>query len=156
SGWKVPIAKFADILSGALEPAMPMTAMIIIAIAALGSVVFLFKQSHGKKPTFLEGLFKVSLFWTITRVLGAIFAFMVTFQIGPEAVWNENTGGLLLAPDGLVSFLFTIFLFAGLLLPLLLNFGLLEFFGTMMVKIMRPLFKLPGRSSIDALASWIG
>ena len=26
----------------------------------------------------------------------------------------------------------------------------------MMVKIMRPLFKLPGRSSIDALASWIG
>lgn len=156
SGWKVPIAKFADILSGALEPAMPMTAMIIIAIAALGSVVFFFKQSHGKKPTFLEGLFKVSLFWTITRVLGAIFAIMVTFQIGPEAVWNENTGGLLLAPDGLVSFLFTIFLFAGLLLPLLLNFGLLEFFGTMMVKIMRPLFKLPGRSSIDALASWIG
>src|SRR5690606_4274853 len=61
-----------------------------------------------------------------------------------------------LAPDGLVSFLFTIFLFAGLLLPLLLNFGLLEFFGTMMMKVMRPLFKLPGRSSIDALASWIG
>src|SRR6185437_6350798 len=55
-----------------------------------------------------------------------------------------------------VSFLFTIFLFAGLLLPLLLNFGLLEFFGTMMVKVMRPLFKLPGRSSVDAFTSWIG
>ena len=25
-----------------------------------------------------------------------------------------------------------------------------------MVKVMRPLFKLPGRSSIDALTSWIG
>ena len=43
-----------------------------------------------------------------------------------------------------------------MLLPLLLNFGLLEFFGTMMVKVMRPVFKLPGRSSIDALTSWIG
>src|SRR5699024_1778629 len=40
--------------------------------------------------------------------------------------------------------------------PLLMNFGLLELFGTLMTKIMRPLFKLPGRSSIDALASWIG
>ena len=156
SGWKVPIAKFADILSVALEPAMPMAAMIVIVIAALGSLLFLFKRSDGAKPSFLTSLFKVSPFWTVTRILGAVFAIMVTFQIGPEAVWNENTGGLLLAPDGLVSFLFTIFLFAGLLLPLLLNFGLLEFFGTMMVKIMRPLFKLPGRSSIDALASWIG
>ncbi|MFS0575947.1 YjiH family protein [Sporosarcina sp. 179-K 3D1 HS] len=156
TGWKVPIAKFADILSGILEPAMPMAAMVIIIIAALGSLLFLFKPSDGVKPSFITGLFKVSPFWTVTRILGAIFAIMVTFQIGPEAVWNENTGGLLLASDGLVSFLFTIFLFAGLLLPLLLNFGLLEFFGTMMVKIMRPLFKLPGRSSIDALASWIG
>jgi len=41
-------------------------------------------------------------------------------------------------------------------LPLLLNFGLLEWFGSLMAKIMRPLFKLPGRSSIDALASWLG
>ena len=76
--------------------------------------------------------------------------------MGPEAIWSENTGGLLLSETGLVTFLFTIFLFAGILLPLLLNFGLLEFFGTMMVKVMRPLFKIPGRSSIDALTSWIG
>lgn len=154
--WKVPIAKFADILSTALEPIMPMTATIVIIIAAIGSVLFLFVKPNDAKPSFVVNLFKVSPFWTITRVIGAVFAIMVTFQLGPEAVINEDTGGLLLAPDGLVSFLFTIFFFAGLLLPLLLNFGLLEFFGTMMVKIMRPLFKLPGRSSIDALTSWIG
>lgn len=154
--WKVPIAKFAAILSGWVEPAMPMAAMILISIAAIGSLVFLFIPRSNSKPSLMESLFKVTPFWAITRLVGAIFAIMVTFQVGPEAIWNENTGGLLLAPDGLVSFLFTIFLFAGLLLPLLLNFGLLEFFGTMMVKIMRPLFNLPGRSSIDALASWIG
>ncbi|MBD7985361.1 YjiH family protein [Sporosarcina sp. Sa2YVA2] len=154
--WKVPIAKFAAILSGWVEPAMPMAAMFIIIIAAIGSFVFLFIPRSNSKPPLMESLFKVTPFWTVTRIIGAIFAIMVTFKIGPEAIWSENTGGLLLAPDGLVSFLFTIFLFAGLLLPLLLNFGLLEFFGTMMVKVMRPLFNLPGRSSIDALASWIG
>lgn len=150
---KIPIAWFASLLSGVLEPIVHWIALITLFIAAIGSLIFLFIP---KNESFINNLFKVSIFWTITRVVGAIFSVLIIFQIGPEAIWSEDTGGLLLAPDGLVSFLFTIFLFAGLLLPLLLNFGLLEFLGTMMVKIMRPLFKLPGRSAIDALTSWVG
>ena len=69
-------------------------------------------------------------------------------------IHGPNTGQLLL--DSLLHVLFAVFLFAGVFLPLLTNFGLLELFGAFMTKIMRPLFKLPGRSSIDALASWIG
>lgn len=154
--WKVPIATLADFLSGIVAPIMPWTATVALTIAALGSVIFLFISTDGRRPSFFVNLFDVSLFWTVTRIIGAMFAFMTVMQIGPHPIWNENTGGLLLSEDGLVTFLFTIFLFAGLLLPLLLNFGLLEFFGTMMVKIMRPLFKLPGRSAIDALTSWVG
>lgn len=155
--WKVPIATLADLLSGFIAPIMPWTATIALIIAAIGSITFLFINTDNQKPSFFINLFNVSLFWTITRVVGAILAICVVLEIGPEVIWNENTGGLLLNPDdGLVIFLFTIFLFAGLLLPLLLNFGLLEFFGTMMVKVMRPLFKLPGRSAIDALTSWVG
>ena len=75
-------------------------------------------------------------------------------KLGPEAIWSENTGGLLLAD--LLPILFSVFLFAGLFLPLLLNFGLLELFGALLTKVMRPVFKLPGRSSIDAIASWLG
>lgn len=156
AGWKVPIAKLADLLAGSLEPIIPQLMMYLIIISAVGSILFLFVQEDHKRPSFVVNLFKVTPFWTITRIIGAVFAIMVVFELGPEAIWSENTGGLLLASDGLVSFLFSIFFFAGLLLPLLLNFGLLEFFGTLMVKIMRPLFNLPGRSSIDALASWIG
>ncbi len=43
-----------------------------------------------------------------------------------------------------------------MLLPLLLDFGLLEFCGTMMTRIMRPVFRLPGRSAVDCFASWLG
>lgn len=43
-----------------------------------------------------------------------------------------------------------------MLLPLLLNFGLLELFGTLLTKVMRPVFNLPGRSAIDCMASWLG
>ena len=153
---KVPIAILADLLSEKVAPIMPWTATIILIISALGSVAFLAIRKDPVKPSFTENLLKVSLFWTIVRIIGAVLALLVVLQIGTEAIWNENTGGLLLSETGLVTFLFTIFLFAGMLLPLLLNFGLLEFFGTMMVKVMRPIFKIPGRSSIDALTSWIG
>lgn len=152
-GFQIPIAWLASLLSGVLEPIVQWLALITLLIAAVGSIIFLFIP---KEDTFINNLFKVTPFWTVTRIVGAVFAILIIWQLGPEAIWSENTGGMLLSPTGLVSFLFTIFLFAGLLLPLLLNFGLLEFFGTMMVKIMRPLFKLPGRSAVDALTSWVG
>lgn len=154
--WKVPIATLAGFLSDFAGPIMPWTATVILIIAALGSILFMFRSKDEVNPSFVSDLFNVSFFWVITRTIGAVFALLVIFEIGPEWIWSENTGGLLLSEDGLVTLLFTIFLFAGLLLPLLLNFGLLEFFGTIMTKVMRPLFKLPGRSSIDALTSWIG
>lgn len=155
--WKIPVAILANEVAKFVEPIMPWTVTIVMILAAIGSLIYQFKKdSNHEEQTFFEKLFQVNWFWTIVRIVGAIFAVMVVANVGPEAIRSGDTGGLLLSPTGLLSFLFTIFLFAGLLLPLLLNFGLLEFFGTMMVKIMRPLFKLPGRSSIDALASWIG
>lgn len=152
-GFQIPIAWLAGLLSGVLEPIVQWLALVTLLVAAAGSIIFLFRP---KEDTFINNLFKVTPFWTVTRIVGAVFAILIIWQLGPEVIWSENTGGMLLSPTGLVSFLFTIFLFAGLLLPLLLNFGLLEFFGMMMVKIMRPLFKLPGRSAVDALTSWVG
>lgn len=155
--WIVSIALLANLMADAIAPIAPWIMLAILLIAAIGSVLAILRKVNEKHDApFFDKLFNVNLFWTIVRVIGAVFAIMVLFKVGPEAVWSENTGGLLLSSTGLLSFLFTIFLFAGLFLPLLMNFGLLEFFGTMMVKIMRPLFRLPGRSSIDALASWVG
>src|SRR5690625_572677 len=129
--------------------------VVIIVLTALCTVLSKFgEQQLFSRTPFFQGLFNVTPFWAITRVIAAIFAVMVFFEIGPEAIYGESTGKELL--DGLLHTLFAVFLFAGLFLPLLMNFGLLELFGTLMTKVMRPLFKLPGRSSIDALASWIG
>lgn len=156
-GWMVTIAIMANWLSNLIAPFVGWVILAVLLIAAIGSLLDITKKpnENGDAP-FFDKLFNVSLFWTIVRLVAAIFGIMVFFEIGPEAVWSPDTGGLLLSEGGLLLFLFTIFLFAGLLLPLLMNFGLLEFFGSMMVKIMRPLFRLPGRSSIDALASWVG
>ncbi|MBD8037669.1 YjiH family protein [Solibacillus sp. A46] len=155
-GIKVPIAILANFLAGKVEPFIHWFAFIVFVIAAAGSVAMQFIPQKGSR-TLADSLFRVNWFWTIMRVLAVIFASMYVFQIGPESLTSDVTTGVLLDPAvGLVTFMFVLFLFAGLLLPLLTDFGLLEFFGSMMVKIMRPLFKIPGRSAIDSLASWVG
>lgn len=155
-GLKVPVALLANTLSANVVSFIHWFAWIIFIIAAIGSVIMQFIPEKEQRTLF-DSLFRVNWFWTTMRILAVIFATMFLFQVGPEIFTSENTSGLLLTPDGgLVTMMFSLFLFAGLLLPLLTDFGLLEFFGSMMVKIMRPLFKIPGRAAIDCLASWVG
>jgi len=154
-GFTIPIAILANWTQDKLADHLSLIMMMVITITAVLTVIarVIGREKMGKTP-FFQNLLHVNWFWTIARVLAAVFAIMVYFRIGPEAIHGENTGQLLL--DSLLHVLFAVFLFAGIFLPLLMNFGLMELFGTLTTKLMRPLFKLPGRSSIDALASWIG
>ena len=151
----IPIALLAGVVQNTLEAHLSLIMMIIIIISAVCSIVgYLTNGKFFEKTPFFQSLFTTSLFWTITRVVAAVFTVMVYFELGHEAIYSPDTGGTLL--HGLLHTLFAVFLFAGVFLPLLTNFGLMEFFGTLMTKIMRPFFKLPGRSAIDAIASWVG
>ncbi|MFC4736430.1 YjiH family protein [Bacillus daqingensis] len=154
-GFTIPIAILSSGLRDLLGNVLPVLIVLVILISFIGSLIIKTVRPQAMdKHAFLQRLFDVSWFWFTVRFLASVFVVMTYFQIGPEMVWSEFTGGLLFGD--LLPTLFTIFLFAGLFLPLLLNFGLLEFFGGLMTKIMRPLFTLPGRSSIDSLTSWLG
>nr|WP_212925932.1 YjiH family protein [Oceanobacillus sp. J11TS1] len=151
----ISVAILANYVQSFLEGALPNIATFLIAITALLSLqAKIFKPSYISNSPFLDKLFNVSWIWQIVRVLGMIFSICALFNVGPTAFNSENTGGLLLYD--LVPVLFSVFLFAGLFLPLLLDFGLLELCSALFTKFMRPLFTLPGRSSIDCLASWLG
>ncbi|MGD6816453.1 YjiH family protein [Metabacillus sp. 113a] len=151
----IPIAIMSGILQDVLGSYLPAIMTIIIILALAGTVLAkTVKPAFMKNSPFFTSLFDVQPVWFIARILGAVFAVLTLFKAGPEWIWSNDTGGLLLGD--LLPVLFSVFLFAGLFLPLLLNFGLLEFFGALLAKFMRPVFKLPGRSSIDCLASWLG
>ncbi|MBJ7549055.1 YjiH family protein [Marinomonas ostreistagni] len=152
-GVTIPIAILASEFKALLGTSAPSVVTGLICIAASLSVITtVFKPLHDK--ALISTLFLTSYPWLILRVLGAVFAMMTVNGIGPELIWHEYTGGLVL--NELMPTLLSVFLFAGLLLPLLLDFGLLELAGSLMSKIMRPLFNLPGRSSIDCITSWLG
>lgn len=87
-------------------------------------------------------------------IFAAIIATMLVFNFGPSVVFREELGPFLM--NKLV-------IPVGLLIPvgapflgLLVGFGLMEFIGVFVQPIMRPLFKTPGRSAVDAVASFVG
>ncbi|OLS03689.1 YjiH family protein [Tissierella creatinophila] len=151
----IAAALFAGWVTRALGKSLPSIIFIFIAFTAIVTLIYkTAKPNIIERSEFLKGIFDVSIFWTVVRLIGFILAALVYFEIGPEWIWSENTGGLIL--HDLILGLFSIFLFAGFLLPYLTDFGLLEFVGVLLTPVMRPLFGLPGRSSIDCVASWIG
>ncbi|MEZ9823154.1 YjiH family protein [Shewanella sp. 10N.286.45.A1] len=151
----IPIAIISKGLQSLLGEALVGIVTGIVIFTAIASVlVKAIKPKWVTENSFLNSLFNVTPVWLVIRILGAIFISLTFFGIGPEAIRSGDTGALVL--NDLLPVLFSVFLFAGMLLPLLLNFGLLELLGTLLTKIMRPIFNLPGRSAIDCMASWLG
>lgn len=151
----IPVALFSKLLHNYLSNSLPMIMTALICISLIFTLIAkILKPRFISENPFLNSLFNVSPIWFLARILGAIFAICVFFKVGPKFIWSDNTGALLLYD--LLPVLFSVFLFAGLFLPILLNFGLLEFAGSLLTKVMRPIFKLPGRSSVDCIASWLG
>lgn len=151
----IPIAVFAKSFRELLGGNSALIVTLIVTLSALSSLlVVLFKPTFVTRSKFLSGLFLPSFSWLAVRLLGAIFVLMAFFGQGPEHVLSAGTGGFILGD--LLPTLLSVFLFAGLFLPLLTNFGLLEMIGTLMTRIMRPLFNLPGRSAVDCASSWLG
>ncbi|MCG7408147.1 YjiH family protein [Paenibacillus sp. ACRRX] len=151
----VPIAFLAKYIQNLFKGILAPATVLLISLAWLGSLIHLGARSTRLANHRLwSALFNVSPFWFGVRTVGFVFAILTYWKIGPEWIWSADTGGMLL--NSLLPGLFVVFMLAGLLLPLLVDFGLLEFAGMLMTKVMRPLFTLPGRSSINCMASWLG
>ncbi|WP_273048341.1 YjiH family protein [Pseudoalteromonas sp.] len=151
----IPIAVMAKAIQSYFSDSAKIIITITICITGvLSFITSVFKPKALCNIFLINHLFNVSWIWLVTRLFGMAFVLMTTLQIGPHAVISENTGALVL--NDLLPVLFSVFILAGLLLPLLLNFGLLELIGTLLTKIMRPLFGVPGRSAVNCVASWLG
>jgi nucleoside recognition membrane protein YjiH len=158
----IPIAYLANQLNSLLAQHITLiVTSIIVFMAVVSLLATVFKPSFLKAGSFFKHLLVVSPLWLITRLLGAVFVLMTyykteAFSFGEQTIdiSSGSIGGMVL--NDLMPILFSVFILAGLLLPLLVNFGLLELVGTLMTKIMRPLFGVPGRSAVDCVASWLG
>ncbi len=95
-----------------------------------------------------------SVVFSILKALGIVVALMYYFRIGPQWLFEKDLTPFLfeklVIPVGIIVPVGAIFL------AFLVDYGLLEFVGTLMQPVMKPVFRTPGRSAIDALASFVG
>src|SRR5699024_10193370 len=153
--WTIILGIMAEGILANFEGVIPAITTIAIVVFLLITIYGTFMNrnlfSHTPK---LQGIFVLGPLWFILRATGAVIAVMVITGFGPEAITSDLTGGTMMY--SLVPILATWLLLAAFLMPLLMNFGLMELVGTFLEPLIRPLFRVPGRSSIDALASWMG
>lgn len=151
----LPVAFLAGVLKDVLGGVMP---FLIVTIITLSGIITLICSTILKDKLKPDGLmnnaFNVRIGWLILRILAVVFAWMTFLRIGSKVIYSDETGGLLFS--SLLPTLVAVFLFAALFLPLLMEYGLLEMLGPIFRPVMRPLFTLPGRSTVDNLASFIG
>ncbi len=139
----IPLDHLVRWISTTFPSLIPFYAGLVIL---LGAIYPFYNKSWNKD--------KVNTVFSIFKILGLIVTVMVLFSFGP--VW-------MMAPS-MAPFLFDkLVISVGLLVPigavflaLLVGYGLLEFIGVLLQPIMRPIWKTPGRSAIDAVASFVG
>lgn len=161
--WTIFVKILADKIGGALGNYLPILCVIIVTVSAVMSVLALAKPKFITESKLLSEAFVATPVWVVIRVIGCVFIWLTYCKVGKEGTVlsyltegnkDGGAGGFVLA--ALLTVLVIIFAIAGLLLPLLLDFGLLEFVGALLTKVMRPLFKIPGRAAVDCFTSWIG
>ena len=103
----------------------------------------------------------LNISFSIMRVIGVVFVVFAVFNIGPGVMHEarEQLGGRSISEFVMNGILITISLsipIAAIFLPFLLNYGLVEFVGVIVRPVMRPLFKLPGRSAVIMITATLG
>lgn len=151
--FNIPVGILIDYLKALLKDYLLIIATGIIVINALVSLyVSIFKPKKFISEGF-KALFVASPLYLVSRVIGGVFAVMLYFKIGPEFIVSPNTGGTMI---DLCKTLIAIGVVVSFLMPLLTDFGVMEFTGVLIRGLVKPLFTCPGRSAVDLITSWLG
>ena len=126
----------------------------IILVTCIGVLIASMVCKFGKNvPAFLKETYRRdSWFSYFTYATAAVFSVMVVFNVGPAIILDPEIGG---SAVGVAADSFAAIMVAGTLVCFITDFGLLEFVGKILEPLMRRIYLLPGKSAVDALASFV-
>ena len=150
----IGMAYVGDLFINNFQLQLSQLAGIFIVSSVLFSFLFAINERAKKKLHWLSDHLTLHPFWFTMRMFGAIAAVAYLFQVGPEFLTGVATSGTTLG--NLIPITMTYLGIGAVFLPLLVDFGLMELVGVMLSRIFDRVFGLPGRSAIDAMASWMG
>lgn len=155
TGVSIPIGIAAKFLEKLVTDYFGAISWALISLSAIISILHkIFQFSFLKRYPKIDAVFSLGGFWFGVRMIGFVLINMIYFEIGPDFLIGPETGAKVVVE--LLPALATIFLLGGIFLSFLIDYGLLDFLGTFLIKIMRPIFRLPGRSALNCITSWLG
>lgn len=139
----IPLDHLVTWINTTFSTAVPYYALVVIL---LGAIYPFYTKTWNKN--------RVNTVFSLFKVVGLLVAIMLVFKVGPEWLFAPSMGPFLyeklVIPVGVLVPIGSVFL------ALLVGYGLLEFIGVLLQPVMRPIWKTPGRSAIDAVASFVG
>lgn len=150
----IPVGILIDYVKSIIHDYTLLPLVLLISINTIATIITkIFKPQFIMKNNWLKTSFDVTALYSISRIIGMIIAIMFYFQVGPEFIISPITAGVMIdMVQGLISVLLVI----SFLMPLLTEFGIMEFLGVLLNRVVRPLFLVPGRAAVDLVTSWLG
>lgn len=146
---------FETIYKGLLKVLGGAVPYIILSYPLLMLVGFTYGKKFAKEGSQIYNFFKEDkTFHGIIYAFSSILAVMIFFQSGISVLYGPKSAGFMVTD--ILPFTITIIPVGGAVLPLLASFGLLDAIGGILEPIMRPAFKVPGKSALDTIASVVG
>lgn len=142
-----------DALRAMLSPVLLELLSALVAVSALGALICRLFAPSGPDNRYLRAAFHVSNGWLLLRISGLVVVCSVLFETGPELLRMPDTGVVVLTDIGISMML--IMLVGLVCLPLLTEYGLMEFVGALLGKRFQRWFRLPGRAAVDMTASLV-
>lgn len=146
---KVPVVILVGFIKTALGPNLRYLVLLVLGIlffSILGAKIF--------KIPFCQRMHKGE---SITKLIHYCLAFIICiavwFKLPPAFIFSdEKIGGSILGLAGTVMLTVAV---CGGFIVFILKSGIVEFVGSLMEPLMRPLFKLPGEAAVNLLSSYV-
>ena len=152
-GFNTPLSVLTDMLDKWIGANVPWLLVCLVVTAAVLALAGLWvKPAAEGRYNWLTELACVSKIYLVTRLAAAVIALGVFFGAGPEWVIGDDVGGSMM---GLGQTLIALAVTLSFILPFLTDSGIMEFVGILLKPLVRPLFHVPGRASVDLIASWL-
>ncbi|MNW27429.1 Nucleoside recognition [compost metagenome] len=139
----IPLDHLVTWIQTAAAPVVP----YIILLMLVSGTVFPF-VTGGWKASKVRGIF------AFLNIFGLAVGCSLLFNFAPAWLSDPDMGPFLL--DKLVIPVGLIVPVGAIFLALLVGYGLMEFLGVFCQPVMRPIWRTPGRSAVDAVASFVG
>ncbi|MDC7235090.1 MAG: YjiH family protein [Spirochaetales bacterium] len=153
----IPLGVLIDSIRAGIESFGLQLVGITVLLSAAGSILTrIFKPDLILKHPLLKILFDNNtptfiLKLTAAAVTAALFLNLTGGVF--DLIVHDDTGFLMM---DLGITLYATFLVVVFVLPLISDYGLMDFTGTVFRRLIHPLFRLPGRSAVDLISSWVG